>query len=104
MYPKDYNKDGRHERPVPQWAKIVAGIGLLSLLLSTCSVYIVRHTKEVKIRGIVMSHHVTHDKVGYPMYYTIIKLENGTILSKQGLNYYILKEGESVVIKETVFE
>ena len=45
-----------------------------------------------------------HDNVGDPKYYTIIELENGTIMSKQGLNYYILKEGESVVVKETVFE
>lgn len=104
MYLKDYDKYGRHRRPIPRWIKIVIGITLVSLCVSICTGYILSHTKEVRLHGIVKSHHVTHDNVGDPKYYTIIELENGTIVTKQGLNYYILKEGESVVVKETVFE
>ena len=104
MYPRDYIKDSRHERPVPQWAKIVAGIGLLSLLLSTCSVYIVRHTKKVKVYGTVVSHHITNDKYGDPTYYTIIKTDDGRIMTKTGLNYYVIKEDDRIVIDDYIFE
>ena len=104
MYPKDYNKDGRHERPVPQWAKIVAVFGLLSLFLSASTKYVLSRIEKVKVYGTVVSHHITNDKYGEPTYYTIIKTDDGRIMTKTGLNYYIIKEDGRILIDEYVFK
>lgn len=104
MYPKDYNKDGRHIRPVPQRVKIIIAITLFSLLVSTGIGYIISRTKKVKVYGTVVSRHITNDKFGNPTYYTVIKTNDGRIMTKTGLNYYVIKEDDRIVIDDYIFE
>lgn len=104
LYPRAYHKDGRHRRPIPRWIKLVIGIILVSICVSTCTKYIVSRTKKVKVYGTVVSHHITNNKDGDPTYYTIIKTDDGRIMTKRGLNYYVIKEDDRIVIDECVFE
>lgn len=104
MYLRDYNKDGRHRRPIPQWIKFIIAITLASLLVSTGIGYIVSRTKKVKLYGTVVSHHITNDKYGDPTYYTIIKTDDGRIMTKTGLNYYVIKEDDRIMIDDYIFE
>ena len=104
LYPRAYNKDGRHRRPIPRWIKLVIGIILFSLWVSIGIGYIISRTKKVKVYGTVVSHHITNDKYGDPTYYTIIKTDDGQIMTKRGLNYYVIKENDRIVIDDYVFE
>jgi len=104
LYPRAYHKDGRHRRPIPQWAKIVIGIILVSIWVFIGIESIVSRTKKVKVYGTVVSHHITNDRSGNPTYYTIIKTDDGQIMTKKGLNYFIIKEDDRVVIDDYVFE
>jgi hypothetical protein len=101
---ENYNSIFKFETPIPSWVKILLLVILLSLIVSTCTRYVLSHVKEVELPGVVQSHHITNDSQGQPMYYTIILLDNGNIVTKQGLNYYVIPEGKKVVVTDFIFE
>ena len=69
------------------WATITVGC---YTLMQSC--------KEVnyKVSGTVMSHAVTANRNGRRTFSTIIRLDNGSIVEKTDLSFYVVKEGERV--------
>jgi hypothetical protein len=49
-----------------------------------------------KVSGTVMSHAVTANRNGRRTFSTIIRLDNGSIVEKTDLSFYVVKEGERV--------
>jgi len=61
---------------------------------------IIYYNEEYTIKGTVIEHNVTADRMGNRTYSTIIKCEDGYIIEKTGLNYYISPIGSTVNVVE----
>lgn len=64
---------------------------------------IIYYNEEYTIKGTVIEHNVTADKMGNRTYSTIIKCEDGYIREKTGLNYYLSPVNSTVTIVEYKF-
>ena len=53
-------------------------------------------TKEIILRGIVISHATTSSKTGNITYYTIVRFNDGQIQNMKGLEFYVIPPGDSV--------
>lgn len=49
--------------------------------------------------AVVLEHNVTADKYGRRTYTTLIKTDDGFIIEKEGLNYYVIPTGSKVTIE-----
>jgi len=49
--------------------------------------------------AVVLEHNVTADRYGHRTYTTIIRTDDGIIIEKTGLNYYIVPTGSRVTIE-----
>lgn len=66
---------------------------LITILLYSCE------CKDIYYNAKIHSHSVTSDKHGNTTYRTVLIREDGFIVEKIGLKYYILKEGTYTKIK-----
>ena len=65
-------------------------IKIINIIVSLLIILLFNSCKEVKIRGIVISHATTADRNGMIEYYTIAKFDDGYIRSITGLDSYIV--------------
>lgn len=72
---------------------------LLIFITAFCGI-LIYYNEEYTIKGTVIEHNVTADKLGNRTYSTIIKCEDGYIREKTGLNYYISPIGSTVNVVE----
>jgi len=53
-------------------------------------------TKEIILRGIVISHATTSSKTGNITYYTIVRFNDGQTGSIKGVDYYVVPIGDTI--------
>ena len=69
---------------------------VLSFFLSVCFLLSKCGTEDFEVKGTVLSHNTTSDKFGNIEYYTIVQLDNGNLVNKSGMSYYIIPVGHRV--------
>jgi hypothetical protein len=77
---------------------IVIIISCLLILISLI-VYEYITIEAIPIGAVVLEHNVTANRRGHRTYTTLIKTDDGFIIEKEGLNYYIIPTGSRVTIE-----
>ena len=85
-----------------QFIKEIGIIIIAALLLITLVGIIIYEsvTTENKSMGaVVLEHNVTSDRYGDRTYTTIIRTDDGFLIEKEGLNYYVIPIGNRITIE-----
>lgn len=74
---------------------------VIFILLFLAILVLITKCKEVSytVKGKVVSHNVTADKLGNRTYSTIIICEDGYIREETGLQYYVIPIGNTAYVK-----
>lgn len=68
---------------------------LLLLIAFVSSIYYIT-TKEITLKGVVLSHSAIGSENGYVNYYTVVRLNNGGILTLRGAEAFQVSTGDSI--------
>jgi len=74
-------------------------IFIILLFLGICISYDLITNENRPMGAVVLDHNVTADKHGDRTYTTIIRTDDGFLIEKKGLKYYVIPTGSRVTIE-----
>lgn len=74
---------------------IAVALFLLLLIAFVSSICYIT-TKEITLKGVVLSHSAISSENGYVKYYTVVRLNNGGILTLKGAEAFQVSTGDSI--------
>jgi hypothetical protein len=78
---------------------IIIIVALLLITLVGIIIYESVTTENKSMGAVVLEHNVTANHNGSRTYTTLIKTDDGFIIEKEGLNYYVIPTGSRVTIQ-----